>query len=869
MLSVQSGLQALPTPHLYLQDPQTGLWWNPDATLPSSPVEVPLNSDADYALAESLWRNVAKQNPCRLLDRGPCVTSRLEPAWIKITHAMPRTPKLDSVLAVYVHTFQHLPYGDAVKELENLAALEPEKELKVFIRIPDREVPGFERDLTPDIIRRNACFYTLHGMLELLYRNGRFVVDETYPLAPGQRDWILRRVPRRPTVAVGMIAKNEERDLPVLLDSLKNLNLDGFCLIDTGSTDKTLAVAQTAPAREVWTDVYLGASQTDENGDWKLWDFSKARNQYVEQIETKGYDWVLWMDADDQVLHPDHLRRLSIWTQYDIHGIQMDGGGPRWPHHRLWKTRKGIRYQGRCHEYPYSGNAPGLIHQDIVIRHNAAPGTGEGSNARNRRILELEMKEAPSTRCAFYLGQTYHHGGMPKEAVEAYTTRIQMGFGYEDEYWFAHLYRARCALEAHGPESALRYVREALVGRPDWAELWMLAAGAEMKLGHYWKAIGLALQAKDMPIPPTNLWRERDKYTDQPYRVISWCYEHLGMWEPALQWALQARPKIGVLDKDWEQRIERIEGELKEKGEKLIRRSGPRGVHVWHRPGALGDVLMTLNLVQMFHEEHRPEKLIYRCAAGTKALLEPILLEAGFDAVQTTDDPQEAHARVWNLVGYPLHEGYPELPMRKHLIEYFADELQLTLGNSLPRAHFDLPPVVSMLPYCTLHPKAGWSPYKNWPLDRWAQVVKELRRHKIPVLQLGAADDPKVPGTTSVQDATFEEQFAILGGARLHLGVDSWSNHARFFQFSAAGELLPDRQTLILWGSTQISAAGYGTAHNMGLDLSCRPCFREDPRISRMSRGPCPHLSDGQHPCMGGISALAVAQKALELWNAP
>ena len=69
------------------------------------------------------------------------------------------------------------------------------------------------------------------------------------------------------------------------------------------STDATLAVAPTS-GLPVFTQVYTGASRQDATGDWKLWDFAKARNVFVDEIERRGADFVLWMDADDELLTP-------------------------------------------------------------------------------------------------------------------------------------------------------------------------------------------------------------------------------------------------------------------------------------------------------------------------------------------------------------------------------------------------------------------------------------------------------------------------------------------------------------------------------------------------------------------------------------
>jgi glycosyltransferase involved in cell wall biosynthesis len=101
-------------------------------------------------------------------------------------------------------------------------------------------------------------------------------------------------------VLAGMIVKNEARDLPRCLRSIEDV-VDGVVLVDTGSTDRTLEVATTTIGKPVHVQTYTGASRRDEHGDWKLWDFGKARNVFVEEIDRRGADWALWMDADDEL----------------------------------------------------------------------------------------------------------------------------------------------------------------------------------------------------------------------------------------------------------------------------------------------------------------------------------------------------------------------------------------------------------------------------------------------------------------------------------------------------------------------------------------------------------------------------------------
>lgn len=87
----------------------------------------------------------------------------------------------------------------------------------------------------------------------------------------------------KPTLAVALIVKNEEKHLQACLDTVKDW-VDEIVLLDSGSTDRTEEIARQ------YTDKFY------TNLDWP--GFGKQR-QLAQQYVTA--DYVLWLDADEQV----------------------------------------------------------------------------------------------------------------------------------------------------------------------------------------------------------------------------------------------------------------------------------------------------------------------------------------------------------------------------------------------------------------------------------------------------------------------------------------------------------------------------------------------------------------------------------------
>jgi ADP-heptose:LPS heptosyltransferase/SAM-dependent methyltransferase len=297
-----------------------------------------------------------------------------------------------------------------------------------------------------------------------------------------------------------------------------------------------------------------------------------------------------------------------------------------------------------------------------------------------------------------------------------------------------------------------------------------------------------------------------------------------------------------------------------------------------HRPGAIGDIIMTLALVPLLKQKYPEHEIEYFCHPSIGTQLGRLMIAAGVNRgvdCAKLEERKDQFDHVFNLIGYPLHQGYPFKPMTKHLIEYFADEVGLDKYSpavdfvlELPHLTAALPPRLPDMPerYATIHPIAGWSVYKNWPLDRWQQVIDA--RPDIKFYQIGGdKDQPLLNVNTRFMGKPLDESMVLMTRADLHVGIDSWTNHLTNVEWKGRG-FTP---AVILWGSTQWDAAGYPRNDNLSRGLPCQPCFREDPKISRMPIGPC-ITPPGQvyekpmHACMHEITVENVLQHIEARW---
>jgi ADP-heptose:LPS heptosyltransferase len=294
-----------------------------------------------------------------------------------------------------------------------------------------------------------------------------------------------------------------------------------------------------------------------------------------------------------------------------------------------------------------------------------------------------------------------------------------------------------------------------------------------------------------------------------------------------------------------------------------------------HRPGAIGDIMITLNLVPLLRAAHPGHAIHYACDAAIGAALADLMRAAGVDEVEDCNgfiERSDNYTRTFNLIGYPLHEGYPERPMRRHLLQYFASEMGLP-SDALPELTLPRPARPAGLPahYATLQAQAGWSVYKNWPRDRWESLLGACA--DIPVFQLGTADEAPIAGAHhDFLGTPLSTAVALVANATLHIGVDSFANHLTHYRWGGDDGAVSRTRGVIVWGSTQASAAGYPHNVNISIGLPCQPCFREDPKLSRMPRGPC-ITPPGQtydapkHACMHGLPVERVLSEVRRAWD--
>lgn len=246
------------------------------------------------------------------------------------------------------------------------------------------------------------------------------------------------------TLSVCMIVRNEENCIERSLQSLQGL-ADEVIIVDTGSTDKTLAIAQRFTAKIFhfpWTD-----------------DFSAARNFALSQATSS---WILVLDADEVIAQEDHQRIKQLIatpeknavayflhqkeytndstltgffyrTEKDAYNKDYLGFVVVENAIRLFRRAEDISFSWRIHE----SVAPSLekrgispVDSGIFIHHYKQE---KGKDAQHQKMLrylaieEQQLRETPQLAKPWYeIGLIYYALGRYSDAIAAFQKVISL-----------------------------------------------------------------------------------------------------------------------------------------------------------------------------------------------------------------------------------------------------------------------------------------------------------------------------------------------------------------------------------------------------------------------------------------------------------
>lgn len=196
---------------------------------------------------------------------------------------------------------------------------------------------------------------------------GKFIITYQKSSAPtGKINYERKLKLQNPkqTISACLITKNEENCLGKCLKSIRPY-VDEIIVCDTGSTDRTIEIAKQYKAK-----VIKGSNPLQ-------YGFETARNESIR--EATG-DWILWIDADEELLKGENLGKYlkqNLYNGYSIrqHHLSIEPPNAFKPDLpvRVFRNNIGMKFFGYIHEHPELGLNKGAgevtIISDVDIAH--------------------------------------------------------------------------------------------------------------------------------------------------------------------------------------------------------------------------------------------------------------------------------------------------------------------------------------------------------------------------------------------------------------------------------------------------------------------------------------------------------------------
>ena len=306
-------------------------------------------------------------------------------------------------------------------------------------------------------------------------------------------------------IVLVLMVRNEERILQRCLEAAEGV-VDAFCIHDTGSTDKTLEIAQEFLKTRSGC---LTVSEWKNFGHNRTMSFRAARDHLTNAGWNLATTYGLLLDGD-MVLRVGTLRS-EVLTEVGYTLIQK-GGDLEYPNCRLVRMDHEWTCKGVTHEY-WDGPTKSLGTSVAWIDDRNDGGCKSDKFERDARLLEEGLKAEPeNVRYMFYLAQTYHSIGRFRDAIAMYKKRFKAG-GWIEEQWYSLYMIGQSWLTLGDPIKFEAYMLKAHALRPGRVEAVYKLARYFRETSQHYKAYHYMRKGKDIPLSGDSLFIETPVYT--------------------------------------------------------------------------------------------------------------------------------------------------------------------------------------------------------------------------------------------------------------------------------------------------------------------------------------------------------------------
>jgi glycosyltransferase involved in cell wall biosynthesis len=352
-----------------------------------------------------------------------------------------------------------------------------------------------------------------------------------------------------PALSLSMIVRNEESVLGNVLGDVVDL-CDELVVVDTGSVDRTVEIAQSFGARVM-------------HFDW-IDDFAAARNYALDLCSGP---WILWLDADDRVPAEaqagfrsiieelprlDDIDILFLPYRYKFSATAPSCCISTLSRGRLFRNRPDLRWIGKIHEYVQAEGKRAASRTDAWVEHRPPIGHEKNSERRNLQVLERCIAEGDrSNRTMSYYAWTLASLDRHEEALDTFEALLSEPLEPDPDSRYGR-YQMLCTAAASAAALGIEDQKLELLSRATVLDSERGEAFAELGKHFYekreWRrAIPFFTAVTSLREPEYGqfnpMW-----YAWLPWDFLAVCESEIGDFEKALDFTLRALP--GAPDRD-------------------------------------------------------------------------------------------------------------------------------------------------------------------------------------------------------------------------------------------------------------------------------------------------------------------------------
>jgi tetratricopeptide (TPR) repeat protein len=307
-----------------------------------------------------------------------------------------------------------------------------------------------------------------------------------------------------------MIVRNEEKNLGKVLSDVHGV-VDEICIVDTGSADGTIAIAESFGAK-------IG------HFPWCN-DFAAARNHSIECAKS---DYLLWLDADDRIEEKDRKALLKLKAHLSpardraymlkVQDSTEDTQPSVFHQTRIFPNRPEVRFEGCVHEQilpSLKRNGVKVEPVDITILHTGYHDeqAREEKARRNLEILKEGLGEAKDAATRYFFMAMAAIGLKEYEECMEYMSQARRRRTDEDWLHFSFAVTTECLISLGRTDDAHTEVRRGISLFPQSPLLHLYLGRSCEEAGRLDEAAEAFRKASVLPVKPDSYPSPPDIHT--------------------------------------------------------------------------------------------------------------------------------------------------------------------------------------------------------------------------------------------------------------------------------------------------------------------------------------------------------------------